>query len=82
MMNGLHSTSRYSTAWVTSKLTLARIAMDEIEMKQVYNQCVTDIQEAPELSAKTRKTLNNMLQMIWELHERLLEMQLEEDDDE
>lgn len=59
--------------------TLGRIVMDEIEMKQVYNQCVTDIQEAPELSAKTRKTLNNMLQMIWELHERLLEMQIEED---
>lgn len=81
-MNGLHSTSRYSTASAASKQTLTRIAMDEIEMKQVYNQCVTDIQEAPELSAKTRKTLNNMLQMIWECHERILEMQIEEDDDE
>ena len=82
MMNGLHSTRPYSTVSVQSKQTYTRIAMDEIEMKQTYNQCVTDIQEAPELSAKTRTTLNNMLQMIWELHERLLEMQVEEDDDE
>lgn len=80
MMNGLHSTSRYSTASAASKQTLTRIAMDEIEMKQTYNQCVTLVNENNPLS--TRQALNLMLQMIWECHERILEMQIEEDDDE
>lgn len=81
MMNGLHLTSRYSTAWVTSKLTLTRIVMDEIEFKRAYNDLVTRIND-PSMPAEVRPTLNLMLQMMWTLHERIQEMQLEEDDDE
>ena len=81
MMNGHLSTSRYSTAWVTSKLTLTRIVMDEIKFKKAYNDLVTRI-NAESMPVEVRPTLNLMLQMIWELHERLLEMQMEEDDEE
>ena len=55
--------------------------MDEIEFKQAYNDLVTRI-NTEAMPVEVRPTLNLMLQMIWELHERLLELQIEEDDDE
>lgn len=54
--------------------------MDEIELKQTYNECVTLINTDNPLNFK--RALNLMLQMIWQLHENIQEMQVEEDDDE
>ncbi len=54
--------------------------MDEIEFKQAYNKVCDHIDRvtAPE----TKQALLYLLELVWDVHERLVEMQVEEDDDE
>jgi hypothetical protein len=56
--------------------------MDEIEMRQSYNEAVKLINDVAVPGYDLRKALNLMLQMIWDVHERLVDMQMEEEDDE
>lgn len=60
--------------------------MDEIEMKKAYNDCVNMIGSVPITEGGVGQNITRsmflMLMMIWECHERILEMQVEEDDDE
>jgi hypothetical protein len=54
--------------------------MDEIEFKQLYNHAcdAVDRINAPEI----KTAMLSVLQLVWDVHERLVEMQVEEDDDE
>jgi hypothetical protein len=53
--------------------------MNEIEMKQAYNECVTLINNAPYQESQEirdlHKAMNNVLLMLWQLHEDIQEMQ-------
>jgi len=59
---------------------MSRIVMDEIEFKQLYNHTCDMIDKLTD--PDTKRVALCCLQMLWDIHARLIDMQLEEDDEE
>ena len=62
------------------RITLTRIIMDEVEFKRFYNHACNMADKITE--PDTKSAIMCVLQLVWDVHERLVDMQLEEDDDE
>ena len=54
--------------------------MDEVEFKRFYNHACNMADKITE--PDTKSAIMCVLQLVWDVHERLVDMQLEEDDDE
>ncbi len=54
--------------------------MDEIEFKRFYNYACDACDRINEPEIKS--AVMSVLQLVYDVHERLIEMQVEEDDDE
>jgi len=56
--------------------------MDEIEFKQLYNHACDLVDGSKHDVEMAKSAMMTILQLVWDVHERVTEMQIEEDDDE